>query len=89
MSKAANHEGSIKKYFVKGVQKGWRAIIIMVGTTEEGKPIKKQFYGKSQKEAKHKLDQYKHNVMYIPYIPNNSITFQEWFKSWLFDFKKN
>ena len=57
-SKRANGEGSISKYIVNGVNKGWRASI-SVGSDENGKYIRKQFYGKTQKEVKEKLEEFK------------------------------
>ncbi len=40
-NKRANGEGSISKYIVNGVNKGWRASI-SVGSDENGKYIRKQ-----------------------------------------------
>ena len=54
MSKRANGEGTILPYKVNGVQKGWRTSI-MVGFKPNGKPDRKQFYGKTQKEVKEKI----------------------------------
>ncbi|MCC0700159.1 tyrosine-type recombinase/integrase [Clostridioides sp. ZZV15-6383] len=48
-TKRANGEGSIGKY-----KDGWRSRI-MIGYNEDGKPIRKEFYGKTQKEVKDKL----------------------------------
>lgn len=87
-SKRANGEGSIKKYFVNGIQKGWRASI-MSGYNEEGKPIRKQFYGKTQKEVKIKLDEFK-NQQLLGLLPtDDKITLQDWYYTWLFDYRKN
>lgn len=49
MVKRANGEGNISKYKFDDTGKCtmWRAII-MIGHNEEGKPIRKQFYGKTQ-----------------------------------------
>ena len=51
--KRANGEGSIGKY-----KNGWRSRI-MIGYNSDGKPIRKEFYGKTQKEAKEKLEEFK------------------------------
>ena len=56
MGKRANGEGTILPYKVKGVQKGWRTSI-MIGFKPDGKPDRKQFYGKTQKEVKEKLEE--------------------------------
>lgn len=45
-SKRANRED----YIVNGINKGWRSSISS-GIDENGKLIKKQFYGKAQKEV--------------------------------------
>ena len=45
-TKRANGEGSIGKY-----KDGWRSRI-MIGYNEDGKPLRKEFYGKTQKEVK-------------------------------------
>lgn len=60
MVKRANGEGNISKYKFDDTGKCtmWRAII-MIGHSEEGKPIRKQFYGNTQKEVKDKLEDYK------------------------------
>lgn len=56
-TKRANGECSIGKY-----KDGWRSRI-MIGYNEDGKPIRKEFYGKTQKEVKDKLDAYKNNII--------------------------
>lgn len=61
MGKRANGEGTILPYKVKGVQKGWRTSI-MIGFKPDGKPDRKQFYGKTQKEVKEKLEDYKRKM---------------------------
>ena len=48
-TKRANGEGSIGKY-----KDGWRSRI-MIGYNEDGKPLRKEFYGKTQKEVKDNL----------------------------------
>ena len=86
--KRANGEGSIKKYFVHGIQKGWRASI-MVGYNEKGKPIRKQFYGKTQKDVKAQLDEFK-SLQSLGLLPtDDKLTLQDWYFTWLFDYRKN
>lgn len=53
-SKRSNGEGSINKYIVNVVNKCWRASL-SIGRYDNGKLIRKQFYGKTQKEVKQKL----------------------------------
>ena len=86
MSKRANGEGTIVPYKVKGVQKGWRTSI-MIGFKPDGKPDRKQFYGKTQKEVKEKLEDYKRK-MSMGVLNEEKITIQDWFYTWLFDYRK-
>lgn len=91
MSKRANGEGNISKYKFddngKCIQ--WRAII-MVGYNKDGKPIRKQFYGKSQKIVEEKLEAYKKEMLLNTYSVNyENITFQDYYLKWLFDRKDN
>ena len=51
--KRANGEGSIGKY-----KDGWRSRI-RIGYNDKGKPIRKEFQGKTQKEVKDKLENFK------------------------------
>ena len=82
MSKRANGEGSISKY-----KNGWRSRL-MVGYDNNGKPIRKEFYGKTQKEVKKKLDEYKKLISNGIIPTNDKITLEEWFYTWLWDFRK-
>ena len=85
-NKRANGEGSINKYIVNGVQKGWRASIL-AGRDENGKLIRKQFYGKTQKEVKEKLESFK-NQMSLGALPtDDKITLSQWYHTWLFDYR--
>ena len=85
-NKRANGEGSINKYIVNGVQKGWRASIL-IGRDENGKLIRKQFYGKTQKEAKEKLEYFKIQLN-LGSLPNDDkITLEQWYYTWLFDYR--
>lgn len=85
-NKRANGEGSINKYIVNGVNKGWRASI-SVGRDENGKLIRKQFYGKTQKEVKEKLEEYKKQLS-LGSLPNDDkLTLEQWYYTWLFDYR--
>lgn len=86
--KRANGEGSILPYKVNGVQKGWRASI-QIGFKDDGTPDRKQFYGKTQKEVKEKLEMCKRNMLIGNTLTNAAITLEEWFFTWLFDYKKD
>ncbi|MEI3233507.1 MAG: tyrosine-type recombinase/integrase [Intestinibacter bartlettii] len=82
MSKRGNGEGSIGKY-----KNGWRSRI-MIGYNEDGKPIRKEFFGKTRKEVQNKLDEYK-NQLNNGIIPaDDKITLSEWYYTWLWDFRK-
>lgn len=81
--KKANGEGSVNRY-----KDGWRATVT-VGRDDDGKLIRKQFYGKTKQEALNKADEYKHNYK-SGNIPNDErITLQQWVKIWLFEYKVN
>ncbi len=85
-NKRANGEGSINKYIVNGVQKGWRASIL-AGRDENGKLIRKQFYGKTQKEVKEKLDSFKKQMSLGALPTDDKITLDQWYYTWLFDYR--
>ncbi|WP_343100989.1 tyrosine-type recombinase/integrase [Romboutsia sp. MSSM.1001216sp_RTP31141st1_G3_RTP31141_220114] len=82
-SKRANGEGSIGKY-----KDGWRSRI-MVGYNELGKPIRKEFYGKTQKEVKEKLENFKKQYLMQHIEIDNSTTLEEWLYTYMFEYKKN
>lgn len=85
-NKRANGEGSIGKWIVNGVNKGWRASI-SAGRDENGKLIRKQFYGKTQKEVKQKLEDFKNQISLGALPTDDKITLQEWYYTWLFDYR--
>lgn len=83
-----NGEGSISKYIVKGVDKGWR-YSLTIGRNSNGKLIRKQFYGKSKKEVTLKAEEYK-KQLYLGILPtDDKITLEQWYHTWLFDYKRN
>lgn len=84
--KRADGEGTIVPYIVKGKQKGWRASI-QLGFKDNGKPDRKQFYGQTQREVKEKLEKYKRQ-MSMGIVTEEKITLQEWFYTYLFDYRK-
>ncbi|KEH96120.1 tyrosine-type recombinase/integrase [Clostridium massiliodielmoense] len=88
MSKKANGEGSIQRYYQNGKDKGWRASIT-VGYDDKGKLKRKQFYGKTKSEVLKKMTEYQHkkNVGILP--SDDKITLQQWFKTWLYEFRVN
>lgn len=85
-SKRANGEGSISKYIVNGVNKGWRASI-SIGSDENGKYIRKQFYGKTQKEVKEKLEEFKKQMSLGNLPSDDKLTLEHWYYTWLFDYR--
>ncbi|WGX76514.1 site-specific integrase [Paraclostridium bifermentans] len=85
-NKRANGEGSINKYIVNGINKGWRASISS-GRDENGKLIRKQFYGKTQKEVKEKLEEYKKQLSLGSLPSDDKLTLEQWYYTWLFDYR--
>lgn len=85
-NKRANGEGSISKYIVNGVNKGWRASI-SIGSDENGKYIRKQFYGKTQKEVKEKLEEFKKQMSLGALPSDDKLTLEHWYYTWLFDYR--
>lgn len=83
MLKKANGEGSINKY-----KHGWRASLTL-GRNEDGKLIRKQFYGKTKTEALNKMDVYKSKSAFGLITKNEKITLQEWVNIWLTEYKIN
>lgn len=79
--KRAHGEGHIGRY-----KDGWRSNI-MVGYSKEGKPIRKDFYGKTQKDVKYKLDEYKKKMSLGAIPEDEKITLEQWYYIWLFDYR--
>lgn len=82
-NKRANGEGSLGKY-----KDGWRSRI-MIGYNEDGKPIRKEFYGKTQKEVKEKLEQFKKQYLMDHIQVDDKTTVEEWFYTYIFEYKQN
>ena len=83
-NKRANGEGSIVKRMRNGKQVGWRASIT-IGYNDNGKPIRKEFEGKTQSDVKNKLEQYKKEMLLGTISSDDKITVSEWFYTWLYD----
>ena len=83
-NKRANGEGSIVKRMRNGKQVGWRASIT-IGYNDNGKPIRKEFEGKTQSDVKNKLEQYKKEMLLGTISSDDKITVSEWFFTWLYD----
>lgn len=81
----ANGEGSIMKRIIDGKQAGWRASLT-IGRNDNGSLKRKDFYGKTKKEVQTKMDDYK-KQMSLGLLMNDKITVDQWFFTWLFDFK--
>lgn len=84
-TKKSNGEGTI--YHQKDKNR-WRGALT-IGRNEEGKLIRKQFYGKTKKEVLDKMTdyKYKHNNNLLP--TDDKITIGEYAYLWLFKFKYN
>ena len=80
-------EGSIVKKYKDGVQIGWKASI-HIGYDENGKRIRKEFFSKTQKEVKAKLDNFRNQMLIGTISDNKNITLDEWYHTWLFDYRK-
>lgn len=85
VTKKGNGEGTI--YHQKDKNR-WRGALT-IGRNEEGKLIRKQFYGKTKKEVLDKMTdyKYKHNNNLLP--TDDKITIGEYAYLWLFKFKYN
>lgn len=83
----AKGEGTIVKYYRKGVFSGWRASIL-IGYNDQGKPIRKQFYAQTQKEVKQKLEDYKRKML-IGANNGANITLEQWYYTWITEFRSN
>jgi integrase len=81
--KKSNGEGSINKY-----KNGWRATLTL-GRDDDGKLVRKQFYGKTKTEALKKMDDYKSKSAFGLIPTNEKITLQEWVNTWLTQYKVN
>lgn len=73
------------KRMVNGKQDGWRASLT-IGRNDNGSLKRKDFYGKTKKEVQIKMDDYK-KQMSLGLLMNDKITVDQWFFTWLFDFK--
>lgn len=81
--KKANGEGSISRY-----NNGWRAAITL-GRDDNGKLIRKQFYGKTKLEALSKMNEYKNKYDTGALPSDEKITLQQWFKIWIYEYRIN
>jgi integrase len=76
MAVKTNYEKNGKKYYRK---------VITIGHTSDGKAIKKEFYGKSEKEAIKKSEEYLTNIKRGLSLNYDKINLDEYLKFWLFD----
>lgn len=83
----AKGEGSIVKYYRKGVFSGWRASI-MIGYNDQGKKQFKQFYAQTQREVKQKLEDYKRKML-LGTNNGNTLTLEKWFYTWITEFRSH
>lgn len=84
----ASGEGCICKLKRNDVVVGWRASL-PIGRDESGKLIRKQFTGKTQSEVRRKLEEYKMNLNLDVFPSKENITFEDLYRTWLFDFRVN
>ena len=83
MSKRANGEGSITFYSSRNCYRGQ----LTIGIDEKGKAKRKSFYGKTKKEVKEKMDNYK-ILNPIGAAAINEYTVATWFNYWIWNIKK-
>lgn len=83
MSKRANGEGSITFYSSRNCYRGQ----LTIGIDEKGKAKRKSFYGKTKKEVKEKMDNYK-LLNPIGAAAINEYTVATWFNYWMWNIKK-
>ncbi|RJQ30570.1 MAG: site-specific integrase [Peptococcaceae bacterium] len=77
--KRANHEGTI----TKRSDGRWEVKITASRDAATGKPMRKCIYGKTQKEAKEKRDEYLVKVKTGTYVKPDTITLGSWVSRWL------
>ena len=82
MAKRANGEGTIGKY-----KNGWRGVVSYKDTSGINK--RKSLYGKTQKEVKIKMDNFKKQLNSNILEFNEQLTLEKWFHTWLYEFRKN
>lgn len=83
MAKRSNGEGSAK-WVVKNGIKYWRITITTGYDPLTGKQLRKDIYGKTQKEAKAKLKEYQENHT----IGSDNSTLGNFFNDWLWNIRK-
>ena len=84
MAKRGNGEGTISKR----PDGTWWARV-SVGYDDNGKRIRKAFYGKTRKEVQEKLTAAINDVNNDNYIEPSKMTVSQWLDIWLKDYKKN
>ena len=80
--KRANGEGTLVK-----TKTGFRGAISYKDINGSSK--RKQFYGKTQKEVKEKMDSFKSKLNSGILDFDDNLTLEKWFYRWLFEFRKN
>ena len=79
MAVKTNYEKNGKNYFI---------VTATIGKKADGKPIRKEFYGKSKKEAEAKKEEYLKGLNLGLNSDFNEITLGELIKTWLFEVVK-
>ncbi len=79
MAVKTNYEKNGNNYF---------RVTATIGRKSDGKPIKKEFYGKSKKEAERKKDEYLNNLKSGLNLDFDKITVGNLFHIWLFEIIK-
>ena len=79
MAVKTNYEKNGNNYF---------RVTATIGKKSDGKPIRKEFYGKSKKEAETKKDEYLNNLKSGLNLDFDKITVGNLFHIWLFEIIK-
>lgn len=75
---------AVKTNYTKNGNNYYR-VTATVGKTNEGKPIRKEFYGKTKKEAEQKRDNYLNDIRNGLDVNYRNMTVAELMKLWLFE----
>lgn len=85
--KKSNGEGSVWQVERKG--KPYYRASVVIGKNSDGNPIRKTFSGYKKSEVVEKMHKALYEVKNNIFTSEDNITFGQFFKGWIFDFKRN
>ncbi|MGL5656027.1 MAG: tyrosine-type recombinase/integrase [Fusobacteriaceae bacterium] len=85
--KKSNGEGSVWQVERKG--KPYYRASVVIGKNSDGNPIRKTFSGYKKSEVIEKMQKALYEVKSNIFTSEDNITFGQFFKEWIFDFKRN